>query len=414
MIIEFSVTNYLSFKDRTTFSMLAGTYSELSDNYVEYGKDKVLKIAAIYGSNASGKSNLFKIIANISSMLKYSNFFGPNAQLPIIPFKMDKQTITAPSEFEIKFLVEGIRYIYEFKADRINVYEESLYYYPKGRPVKIFERKNIDDYTFNSNDERKLSDIKDKNTNNKFFISTATNWNFEKTKPAYDFLTEKMGVVLSYDQVNNYSYNMYSKDKDEKLKKFALGFLEKADFSIKGFSVIEERLTEDKIGEIPENIRPFFSIDSPLYKVNTKHVIKGKEFELDISEESLGTQVVFSLIPVLKDVLDNGSVLIIDEFDESLHPHIVKCIVEIFNDTEINKNNAQLIFNTHDTNLLNLSILRRDQIWFTEKNPDDGTSTIYPLDDFSIRKEENIEKGYLLGRYGAVPFIQHNIDDIMD
>ena len=111
-----------------------------------------------------------------------------------------------------------------------------------------------------------------------------------------------------------------------------------------------------------------------------------------------------------KDVLDNGKVLIYDEFDKSLHPFIVKYLVEIFNNPEVNKNGAQLIFNTHDTNLLNLEILRRDQIWFAEKNPDDGSSAIYPLDDFSVRKLENVEKGYLLGRYGAIPFLTNNFD----
>ena len=110
-------------------------------------------------------------------------------------------------------------------------------------------------------------------------------------------------------------------------------------------------------------------------------------------------------------MLDTGKVLIIDELDKSLHPYIVKYIVEIFNDSDVNKNNAQLIFNTNDTNLLDLELLRRDQIWFTEKNPNTGESSLYALDDFSVRKSENVEKGYLLGRYGAVPFITTNFAD---
>ena len=142
--------------------------------------------------------------------------------------------------------------------------------------------------------------------------------------------------------------------------------------------------------------------------------IANNKYDFDISEESLGTQVIFSFIPVIKDVIDNGKVLLIDEFDKSLHPYIVKYIVELFNDTDLNKNNAQLIFNTHDTNLLDLELLRRDQIWFTEKNPENGESTLYALDDFSIRKSENVEKGYLLGRYGAVPFLVNNFDDFKE
>lgn len=412
MLIEFSVTNFLSFKEKNTFSMVASSDNTLIDNIKEMENEKILKITALYGANASGKTNLFKILATVGSMLKHSNFLEPNLLLPITPFKLDNKTINKPSEFEIKFLVDGIRYLYGFKADRKNVYEEYLTYYPKGRPVKIFLRKNVNTYSFNSSDEKKLNDIKEKNTPNKFFIATATNWNYEKTKPAFDFLTDKLGVVMSQEQIANYSYNMYYNDKDKKLENFALSFLEKADFNIKGYKIIEEKMTEDKLRTVPNIIKSFIPVNAPIYKVNTKHIINGTEFEFDISEESSGTQIIFSYIPVLKDVLDNGKVLIIDEFDKSLHPFIVKYIVEIFNDTKINKKGAQLIFNTHDTNLLDLELLRRDQIWFAEKNSKDGSSTIYPLDDFSVRKTENIEKGYLLGRYGAIPFLENNFESL--
>lgn len=410
MLIEFSVSNFLSFKDKNTFTMLASSDNTLKDNFVEINNDRILKMTAIYGANASGKTNLFKILAMVSSMIKSSNFFAPNILLPIVPFKLDKDTVNKPSEFEIKFLMNGIRYLYGFKADRENVYEEYLTYYPNGRPVKIFTRENINNYSFNSNDEKFLNDLKNKNTSNKFFVSTATNWNYEKTQPAFEFLTEKIGVVLSYEQINNYSYNMYYNDKDKKLENFALNFLEKADFNIKGYNIIEEKMTEDKLRTIPDAIKPFIPLNTPMYKVNTKHIVNGNEYEFDISEESVGTQVIFSFIPVLKDVLDNGKILIIDEFDKSLHPFIVKYIVEIFNNLEINNNGAQLIFNTHDTNLLDLELLRRDQIWFTEKNSKDGSTIIYPLDDFSVRKTENVEKGYLLGRYGAIPFLESDFD----
>ena len=189
-------------------------------------------------------------------------------------------------------------------------------------------------------------------------------------------------------------------------------FLEKADFNIKGYNIIEEKMTEDKLRAVPDIVKSFIPVNTPLYKVNTKHIVNGNEFEFDISEESLGTQVVFSFIPVLKDVLDNGKVLIIDEFDKSLHPFIVKYFVELFNDVELNNKGAQLIFNTHDTNLLDLELLRRDQIWFAEKNSEAGSSTIYPLDYFSVRKTENVEKGYLLGRYGAIPFLESNFESL--
>lgn len=405
MIIEFSIKNFFSFKNKNTFSMIASTDKSLKENIVLAGNENLLKTTALYGSNASGKSNLFKALANISYMITQSNFFSPDVQLPIVPFKLNKQNIKEPSEFEIKFIVESIKYTYGFKADSNNIYDEYLHYYPKGRKVRIFERKNINEYIFGISDTKKGNDIKLKNTSNKFFISTATTWNFEKTKPAFDFITQNLGIILNMDQVRNYSYNKYYNDENGELKSFALKFLNKADFNIKGYSVTEDRMTEEKMVGLPEPIKTLIPIGSVGYRVNTKHIVGEDEFEFDINEESLGTQMLFSIIPVLKDVLENKKVLIIDEIDKSLHPNLVKYIVQIFNDSEINKYGAQLIFNTHDTNLLDLDLLRRDQIWFAEKDEKTGSSEIYPLDDFSVRKNENIEKGYLQGRYGAIPFL---------
>ena len=413
MIIEFSVSNFLSFKDKVTFSMLASSDTTLKDNYVEVNGLKILKTTAIYGANASGKSNLFNILAIVSNIIKHSNFFTPDSILPVVPFKLDKRMLSKPSEFEILFIINNIKYKYGFKADNKKIYKEYLYYYPNGRPVKIFNRENVNKYSFNINDEKFLNDISKKNTDNKFFITTATTWNYDKTKPAYDFLTDKIGVILPYEQLKGYSYGKYYNDEDKTLEKFALDFLKRADFNISGYKVSEEKITSEKLKVIPDTFKEFIPSNTLFYNVNTKHIINNEIYELDINEESVGTRAVFSLIPVLKDVLDNRKILIIDELDKSLHPFIVQYIVEIFNSKEVNKLGAQLIFNTHDTNLLDLDLLRRDQIWFTEKNPNDGISIIYPLDDFSVRKTENVEKGYLLGRYGAVPFITNSFDDFM-
>lgn len=410
MLIEFSIENFLSFKEKVTFTMEASSDKKLEGNFVNIDNEKILKSTAIYGANASGKTNLFKALSLVGIMIMQSNFVDPNSMLPIIPFKLNKKTINEPSSFEIKFIFNNIKYLYGFKADSKAIYNEYLYYYPKGKQAKIFIRENKDKYTFNVEDNKNLNDIKEKNTANKFFLSTATTWNFEKTKPAYDFLTQKLGVIFSIEQVNNYSYKMYNSDSDGELEKLALKFLKKADFNIIGYKVNEEKITEETIKMFPDSIKSFFSVGATTYKINTKHNLENEEVEFDIGEESEGTKNIFSLIPVIRDVFVNSKILIIDEIDKSLHPLLVKYIIEIFNDEEINKNGSQLIFNTHDTNILDLELLRRDQIWFTEKNAIDGSSNIYPLDDFSVRNTENVEKGYLLGRYGAVPFIDKNLN----
>ena len=407
MILEFSVKNFLSFKEKVTFSMIANSNKELNDNYVEIGGNKVLKSAAIYGANASGKSNLFKILTLVVLMLRSSNSVDINAKLPLIPFKLDKGSVNKPSEFEIKFILDETRYVYGFIADKDKIYDEYLYYYPNGRETKIFDRTNINEYSYTQKDEKILREIEAKNAQNKFFLATATNWNFDKTKAAYNFLTNGRGTCNNLEILKNMAYKMYETNPDY-LKDFAIDFLQKADFNIEDYQISQIDVPGEFLTAIPEFITKTLPDKPKAYQVLFKH--KNSDNYLSIDEESLGTQMIFAFIPFLADSLKNKKVLIIDELDKSLHPFLVQYIVEIFNDAEINKNGSQLIFNTHDTNLLDLNILRRDQIWFTEKNSETGESDLYSLSDFSVRKQENVEKGYMLGRYGAVPFIKNDFN----
>lgn len=407
MILEFSVKNFLSFKEKVTFSMIANSNKELNDNYVEIGGNKVLKSAAIYGANASGKSNLFKILTLVVLMLRSSNSVDINAKLPLIPFKLDKGSVNKPSEFEIKFILDETRYVYGFIADKDKIYDEYLYYYPNGRETKIFDRTNINEYSYTQKDEKILREIEAKNAQNKFFLATATNWNFDKTKAAYNFLTNGIGTCNNLEILKNMAYKMYETNPDY-LKDFAIDFLQKADFNIEDYQISQIDVPGEFLTALPEFITKTLPDKPKAYQVLFKH--KNSDNYLSIDEESLGTQMIFAFIPFLADSLKNKKVLIIDELDKSLHPFLVQYIVEIFNDAEINKNGSQLIFNTHDTNLLDLNILRRDQIWFTEKNSETGESDLYSLSDFSVRKQENVEKGYMLGRYGAVPFIKNDFN----
>ena len=409
MILEFSVKNFLSFKEKVTFSMLANSNKGLDDNYVEYNDKKILKTSAIYGANASGKTNLFQILTSVIYMLRNSNNFNMNSELPIAPFKFDKKTINKPSEFEIKFIAENIRYVYGFVADTDKIYEEYLYYYPSGRETKLFDRTNTNEYSFPQKDGRILNDIASKNAKNKFFIATATNWNYEQTKVPYKFLTVDINTFNNLSGLRDSAIKEYLKN-DKELKSFTLEFLKKSDFNIEDYKVLETDVPEDLLATIPDYIKAGINMKEKL-KVFTaffKHI--GSDIELSYEEESMGTQIVFCFIPFIMDALNNKKIVIVDELDKSLHPYLVEMIVQMFNDFNINKNGAQLIFNTHDTNLLKLNILRRDQIWFTEKDHNNGISDLYPLSDFSVRKTENIERGYMLGRYGAVPFIKNDFN----
>ena len=401
MILELSFENFLSYKDKVSFSMLADSTQGLSNNYIELDdKKKVLKTAAIYGANASGKSNFFHILFIVSKMLKDSASININDKLPIVPFKFNDNTNNDLSKFEIKFIKDSIKYVYGFSANQDYIDEEYLYYYPNGKQAKIFDRTNINEYSFNK-DLGTLNSIKSKNANNKFFLNTATIWNYELTKPAYEFLTEDINVFTDINELKEQAFEIYSKDLEtnNKLKKFVLNFLKEADINITDFTLEEIK--------IPIHSSALRKMCIPKFT----HTINGKKYVLNYEEESLGTQIIFIILPFIANtIMNKNKVLIIDELDKSLHPYLVKYIVKLFNDKEKNKNCSQLIFNTHETNLLDLNLLRRDQIWFTEKNSNTGSSDLFSLSDFGIRNNENIEKGYMLGKYGAVPNIINEID----
>ena len=411
MIIEFSIKNFCSFKEKTTFSMKASSDKIHNENILVIGNERLLKTAAIYGANASGKTNLLKTISMVSNVIRFSNNYSIDSKLPIVPFMFDDNTINGPSEFEIKFIVDNIRYEYSFIADSSRIYEESLNYYPNGRISNIFKRVKDKPYNFNSKDKNLalLKMIENATPENKFFLSTATNFNYDKTRVAYDFIANKIGVIADPNHLQGYSFEQYSKNEGN-LKNFALNFLKKADFTINDYDIVKEKLNKEQKMLLPLEIKNLIPEDVPFYSAKTKHKHYDKEYKLNIEEESAGTQAIFTLIPILKDVFDNKKVLFFDELDRSLHPELLKLLVNMFHSPKINKNGAQLIFNTHDTNLLNLEIFRRDQIWFTEKCRDSGQTILYPLDDYKVRKDENIEKGYIMGVFGAIPFIETDID----
>ena len=397
MIIEFSIANFLSFKDKVTFSMLADTKEELADNYIVKDNKKILKTAAIYGANASGKTNIMKVVGTVVNILRECNNYNIDTELPIEPFKFSKDTKNQPSEFEIKFIADDTRYVYGFSATKKKVLEEYLYYYPNNREAIIFDRTNTNEYEFNIEDKKIINDIKNKTNENKFFLATSATWNFTKVKTPYTFLSS----ILVSSNSNNFNNSLFKllNDHEKEIKPFTLNMLKDADLNIEDYKIVEIPMPE----EVLKNLK-----FDKYYEILFKH--KGTDEYLSSNEESLGTINFFALIPLMYFASKSEMVIFLDEIDKSLHSYLVEHLIAMFNDKEQNSNNSQLIFNTHDTNLLDLNILRRDQIWFTEKNANTGESTLYPLSDFSVRKQENIEKGYLLGRYGAVPFIKNDFN----
>lgn len=409
MIIEFSVANFLSYKDKVTFSMLASNTGGLNDNYVAMDNKNILKTAAIYGANASGKTNLFKILTNIIIMIRRSNIVDPNLLLPITPFAFDKKSVKSPSEFEIKYISKGIKYVYGFKADSKKIYEEYLYYYPNGRESLIFDRNNGDN-EYPREDKKMLEDISKKTPENRFFLSSAANWNNKKCEDAFYFFDKTINTYLEFNVLQEAAKKRYYKDISEngKLKDFALNCLHSADLNIVDFEPFEVDVPKEVYVPLINNYKINNKEDMKAYGVLFKH--KNSDVNIDFSDESKGTQMLFTFIPYLYEAVNDGAVLIVDELDKSLHPELVEMIVNIFNDKKINKGNAQLIFNTHDTGLLKQSLLRKDQIWFTEKDNETGISNLKLLADYKIKPTENYEKNYRAGVYGAIPDINNKIN----
>ena len=414
MLTEFSVKNFLSFKDKVTLSMEKGNGDENIDNTFHINNLDLLKTAAIYGANASGKSNLLQAFTCAILMIRTSNMIPLNGKWNLIkPFLFDETTKNEPSEFEFVFITNDIKYKYCFSADVNKIYNESLEAYYTQKATTIFSRTNTNEYKFFTADEAKLKSIETKNTENKLFLSTATTWNYDKTKDAFLWFLNSIDTYDSFDQVSNRDLIDYSND-EKSLKDFTLKLLRESDIFIKDIHVdYEERELGSRVAEafISPLSRTQGVFKMKNVKIELDHEVMGENqkphlYRLDFNDESSGTKILFVLAPYLKRAFDKPRVVIVDELEKSLHPTLVEYLAKIFNNKSINKVNSQLIFTTHATNLLNLDLLRRDQIWFTEKNPNNGLSDLYPLDSFSVRKDENIQKGYINGRYGAIPFIK--------
>ena len=404
MLIEFSVKNFMSFKNKVTLSMEKGNGDENLDNIFKWKDAELVKVASIYGANASGKSNLLKAFYCAILMVRNSSMISINGKwLFIKPFMFDDVSSKGPSEFEFIILASGVKYKYYFSTDGYKVYDEGLDAYYSQKPTSIFKRYDVNKYLFNA-DKAKLEPLTAHNTDNKLFLSTATTWNYDKTKDVFLWFNNVIDTYDSFDMISNRDIISY-KNNDNNIKQFALKLLKESDILINDIHVDYKDETDKQVMEM---------FDAPLIKnvdIQVEHEIIDKNnnkhiYRLSFDEESRGTRVLFALAPFLKRAFESKKVIIVDELEKSLHPTLIECIVKLFNNKDINKANSQLIFTTHAANLLNINLLRRDQIWFTEKNPNNGVSSLYPLDSFSVRKDENIYKGYLSGRYGAVPFIR--------
>lgn len=419
MLIEFSVKNFRSIKERQTLSMVASNRDKsLPDHLIDpqvkgLSNTKLLKSTAIYGANASGKSNIFKAMQFMRDFVVNSaTDIKPGQETGVVPFRLNSETKKEPSEFEIIFIHEGVRYQYGFILDKKQVYEEWLTAYPSGLPQRWFTRvwdseRNAYEWKFSSLLKGEKENLKNITKVNSLFLSVAAQFNLDQLSTIYNWCDEHFIFIDFTDLSLTSGYTASLIDKNEALKVSISSLLKQADLgvtdiNIKHMNAHDLRFPEEMPDEIKEKILHDLK-DSDIIMFNLTHLKPDtkEQISFDNDEESSGTLKFFSLLGPLFSSLQDGDTIFIDEIGANMHPMLISRILEYF---QSNSTKAQLIFTTHDTTQLNQDTLRRDQVWFTEKN-EEGATILYPLTDFKPRPDESLQKGYLAGRYGAIPYL---------
>jgi uncharacterized protein len=418
MLIDFSVTNYRSILERQTLSMAASSYfKELEGlNTFDIGTSekmpRLLRSAVVYGSNASGKSTLIQALRFMKDwVLNSQKESQAGDEIDVVPFKLTASSREAASEFEIAFVEQGVRYEYGFQCNRQRIVEEWLFAYPLGRTQKWFHRlydADLDKYVYKFSTafegDRKRQDWKAQTRANALFLSTAIQLNNTQLKPVFEWFRERLRVVSSKMSPG---YTV-TRCKDSVHKAKIIDFMNSAGLSVDDISVKTEIFSPALLPrDFPAQARKEASrqmsgkeITSVKYLHRDSQTKELIEFEEE--EESDGTRALFAFAGPWLDVIENERVLVVDELDTSLHPLLVQHLVKLLHHKGTK---AQLIFTTHDTTLLSHKLLRRDQVWFMEKDATRSTR-LYPLSDFSPRENEAVERGYLNGRYGGIPFLK--------
>jgi uncharacterized protein len=422
MLVEFSVGNFRSFKERQTLSMAASHTGEASEYSCLTGFSAAPSLAlgaSIHGANASGKSNLIQAMSFCESFIIESSKDKQKGEKieDVTPFLFSEKTQKQPSEFEIVFIHEDALYQYGFTVDSERVYDEWLYATPKdGERQKIQkwfvrDKSDIMKSYVSPNLKGEKEKWKSSTRDNALFLSTAVQWNSEEFSKPFKWIQKCFHTLPSIDAfASRYTAEAIKKDSHENLNKASIvKFIRSFDTGISDINVVEKDFSEKDVSHnIPEFMRAEIIKNAKgkkHYDVYAIHEMEGGEgtYPLDFDEESEGTKVLFAMAGPILDILENGYTLVVDELHNSLHPHALKHIIALFHNKNLNKKNAQLIFTGHNTSIM--SSMDSEETWLVEKRKY-GESILFPLSSFNIRKGESIEKRYLAGRYKGVPVIE--------
>ena len=414
MLLRFRFSNFRSFREEQELSLVAA--SALREDlptaiaHPPSMKEGVLPVSAIYGANASGKTNVLRAFSFASLAVKNShNRWEPDGPIRIEPFLGSREQRVTWSSFEFDFLIKGVRHSYGFRLDAGAILEEWLFVYPKAKKQSWFHRQRGKPISFSAKMPGANKVTEGITRKNSLFLSAAAQNNHEALTPVFEWVSGLRFVRDTRRGREDSSALAADVFSEPRFADAAVRLLRAADVGIVGVKVEKEAVPEGgkKITGATHralNKQVVRSQPDGFERIRLLHRIGEETVPFTTESESAGTIAYLLVVsPVLK-ALNDGAALCIDELGASLHPLLASQIIRLFNEPATNCKGAQLIFNTHDATLLSRANLRRDQIWFTEKGRD-GASHLYPLTDFKPRQKENLETGYLQGRYGAIPFL---------
>ena len=368
----------------------------------------------IYGANASGKSNLIKALQYMRGVVAESAaVMLPGQTFAAQPFRLDAQSVSQPCEFEVTFILAGVRYQYGFAMTAQRIVSEYLLVYKAFKPQRWFERHfdrdtGKDVYEFGPGLKGAKTLWEGATRSNSLFLSMAVQLNSEALRPVFDWFVNHLVIFNEQAQLNPQITIQMLKQANGRTD--ICNFLASADISISEIDVETRKVPSQAVHfDLVAGKTEVRTEEMEEHKLRFHHVTEQGRAVFDLMDESNGTRNLLFLAGPVLDILRKGLTLVFDELDTSLHTLLVRELVRLFHRPEINTGGAQLIFTTHDTSLLDATdLFRRDQVWFVEKDVNQ-TSILVGLSEFSPRKNEALERGYLIGRYGGVPFLSNTL-----
>lgn len=428
VLIEFRFMNYRSFRDEAILSMEATGLGSLKKCLIPLSSTvELLPAAAIYGKNGGGKSNVIRAFwLAVQFIRNAQRTQHERASIPVNPFALNDYSSGDPTEFHFIYTVNGIKYWYGFSATKEKIFAEYLYHAPKKQKALIFSRAG-QDFTF-TEEKAKRRMIGGMVAENQLFFSVACTMNDGPCIAAMRWFRDHVFFSRDYPDIPR-QLLAYSEDKD--MLKAISDYAKAADLGIQDMRFeFDSKEIEDHMSlpdNLPDNIKNALvqfmhtlqesanrgNIQMSMGEVSAKasHIGENRDgqstsYLLELEDESDGTRKLMALAPAIESALRTGGILLVDELERELHPMLVNFILAKFQSKSSNPNGAQIVFTTHNTELMTLELLRKDQLYFADKNDKDGTSELYSISEFSTRTTENIRKGYLVGKYGATPDLE--------